>query len=164
MSAAKPGARPLTGRTVLICLIGFFATVAAVNAVMIRAAVSTFGGTETASAYKAGQAFEREIEAARAQDALRWQVKADVRRAGGQALVEIEARDAAGHALTGLTATASLHHPTDARADHALPLEQGPPGHFRGAVVTPAGQWDVLIDLARDGERVFRSRNRVVLR
>ena len=164
MSSARASARPLTGRTVLICLVGFFATVAAVNAVMIRAAVSTFGGTETASAYKAGQSFEREIEAVRAQDALHWQVKADVRRTGGQAVIEIDARDADGHALSGLTATAALHHPTDARADHALPLEQGAPGHFRGAAASAAGQWDVLIDLARDGERVFRSRNRVVLR
>ena len=44
-SAAR---RELTGRMVLICLVAFFAIVAGVNAVMIRAAVSTFGGVETA--------------------------------------------------------------------------------------------------------------------
>ena len=47
---------------------------------MIRAAISTFGGVETGSSYQAGLAFEREIAAARAQDALHWQVKANVRR------------------------------------------------------------------------------------
>ena len=46
--------RPLTGRTVLICLIAFFAVVAIVNGIMIRAAISTFGGVETGSAYQAG--------------------------------------------------------------------------------------------------------------
>ena len=57
-------ARPLTGRTVLFCLIGFFSVVAGVNAVMIRAAVSTFGGVETSSSYQAGLAFAREAAAA----------------------------------------------------------------------------------------------------
>ena len=37
----------------LFCLIGFFAVVAGVNAIMIRAAVSTFSGVETASARRA---------------------------------------------------------------------------------------------------------------
>ena len=54
---------------VLICLVAFFAVVAGVNAVMIRAAVSTFGGVETDSAYQAGLAFAREIAAARRRSA-----------------------------------------------------------------------------------------------
>ena len=59
--------RPLTGRTVLLCLIAFFAVVSIVNGIMIRAAISTFGGLETGSAYQAGQAFTHDIEAASAQ-------------------------------------------------------------------------------------------------
>ena len=39
------------------------------NVVMIRAAISTFGGVETAKPYQAGLAFKREIAAARAQEA-----------------------------------------------------------------------------------------------
>jgi nitrogen fixation protein FixH len=156
-------ARPLTGRTVLICLIAFFAVVATVNGIMVRAALTTFGGVETASAYQAGRAFEHEIEVARAQDARRWQVKANVRRTGGAAQVEIDARGADGKPLTGLVATAALHRPTDARADHVVPLAESAPGRFVGGAETAPGQWDVLIDLTRDGERVFRSRNRVVL-
>src|SRR5262249_4153197 len=131
---------------------------------MIRAAVTTFGGVETGSAYQAGRVFEREVEAARAQDARHWQVKGNVRRAGELALIEIEARDAAGKPLNGLEASAALHHPTNARADHVVPLTESAPGRFSGTVAAAPGQWDVLIDLSRDGERVFRSRNRVVLR
>ena len=71
-------ARPVTGRMVLVCLIAFFGVVARRNALMIRAAVSTFGGVETASSYQAGLAFEREVAAARAQDERDWQVKAKV--------------------------------------------------------------------------------------
>ncbi len=38
----------LTGRTVLFILFGFFGVIAAVNFVMVTAAVTTFGGLETA--------------------------------------------------------------------------------------------------------------------
>jgi nitrogen fixation protein FixH len=166
MAAAndKARARPVTGRMVLFCLIGFFAIVAGMNAIMIRAAVSTFSGVETASAYQAGQSFEREAEAARAQNRLHWQVQADVRAADGKTLVEIDARDASGRPLPGLEATAQLSHPTDRRADQTMALREDASGHFRGTVGAVIGQWDVVIELSRDGERVFRSRNRVMLR
>jgi nitrogen fixation protein FixH len=163
-TAGESGPRPLTGRVVLAWVIAFFAVVALVNAVMIRAALTTFGGVETASAYQAGQVFEREAAAARAQDARQWRVQANLRRDGGDAVLEIKAHDAEGRALTGLSATAGLHHPTDARGDHAVPLAEAAPGRFSGAVAAAPGQWDVLIEFSRAGERVFRSRNRVVLK
>ena len=38
-------------------------------------------------------------------------------------------------------------------------------GHFRGGAANmAAGQWDLVIELARQGERQFRSVNRIVLR
>ena len=66
MAAANDNARPrpVTGRMVLFCLIGFFAVVAGVNAIMIRAAVSTFSGVETANSYQEGVTFAREEAAA----------------------------------------------------------------------------------------------------
>lgn len=161
-SEARP--RVLTGRAVLIWVVGFFAVVSLVNAIMIRAAVSTFGGVETSSAYQAGQTFAREVESARAQDARHWQVTADVHRNGDLALVVIDARGADGKPLAGLAASAALHHPANARADHAVALSETAPGRYTGTSATAAGQWDVLIDLSRAGERVFRSRNRVVLK
>lgn len=156
--------RQLTGRTVLICLILFFAVISIVNGIMIRAAISTFGGLETGSSYQAGLAFRQEAEAARAQDARHWQVRADVRLADGGTLVELDARDASGRPLTGLEATASLHRPTDRRADLAVSMREHGAGHFRGTAGSAPGQWDLVIELSRDGERMFRSRNRVVLR
>ena len=155
--------RPLTGRTVLICLIAFFAVISIVNGIMIRAAISTFGGVETGSAYQAGKAFKLETDAARAQDERHWQVKASLRPAAGKTLIDIEARDAAGRSLAGLAAIAYLHHPASRRADQTVTLSEGPSGHFSATANPVAGQWDVLIELSRDGERVFRSRNRVVL-
>ena len=156
--------RPWTGRMVLICLIAFFGVVALVNGIMIHAAVTTFSGVETGSAYQAGQEFKYEAAAARAQEERHWLVRADVRSVDGKTLIEIDARDAAGRPLAGLEAITLLQHPTDRRADQTITLSEGTSGHFRGTAAPLSGQWDVLIDLSRGGERVFRSRSRVVLR
>ena len=166
MVAAKDNTRvrPVTGRMVLFCLIGFFAVVAGVNAIMIRAAVSTFSGVEATSRYQAGQSFAREADAARVQNRLHWQVQANLRAAEGKTLVEIDARDASGRPLSGLEATALLQHPTDRRADQTVALSEDASGHFGGEAGPIVGQWDVVIELSRDGARVFRSRNRVMLR
>ena len=155
--------RPVTGRMVLVCLIAFFGVVSLANAVMIRFAVTTFGGVETSSSYQAGLSFGRESAAARAQDQRHWQVKGRVLPAAGATTVEIDARDAAGQPLAGLTASAHLAHPTDRRADQMVSLSEAASGRFRGTAGALAGQWDLVIELARDGTRLFRSRNRVVL-
>jgi len=155
--------RPLTGRIVLMCLIAFFAIISLVNGIMIRFAVTTFGGVETSSSYQAGLAYTRESNAAHTQDALGWQVKASVRPSTGMTRIDIDARDAAGVALAGLQAVASFERPTDRRADQTVALHEDGSGHFRGSVAPITGQWDLIIELSRDGERLFRSRNRVVL-
>jgi nitrogen fixation protein FixH len=153
----------VTGRMVLAGLVGFFGLVAGVNAAMIYAAVSTFGGVETESSYRAGLAFAREAATVEAQDARHWTVTAKAAIEGDATVVEVTARDATGQPLTNLAATASLVHPTDRRADHAVPLESAGAGRFRGTTAASAGQWDLVIELSRDDERLFRSKNRVWL-
>ncbi|HLH96408.1 MAG TPA: FixH family protein [Xanthobacteraceae bacterium] len=166
LAASEPiQPRELTGRMVLACLVGFFAIVMAVNAVMMTAAVKTFAGLADDSPYLAGLAFEQEIVAARAQQALHWQVQGKiVWTEDGQARLELSARDANGSPLPGLTATATLVHPTDRSLDHDLAMTEVAAGQFRGETMSDPGNWDLVIELARGGERQFRSRNRVVLR
>lgn len=156
--------REVTGRMVLFCFLGFFGVVAAVNAVLVRAAVSTFGGVETQNAYQAGLNFARDIAAADAQEALHWQVKATVSSGPDATVVEIDARDAQGRPLTGLDASAQLVHPTDRRFDVAVPLDERASGTFAGHGDAVHGNWLLVIDLSREGTRMFRSRNRVFLR
>jgi nitrogen fixation protein FixH len=154
----------VTGRMVLAGLVGFFGLVAGVNAAMIYAAVSTFGGVETESSYRAGLAFAREAATVEAQDARHWSVSAKAAIEGNTTVVEVAARDASGQPITNLAATASLVHPTDRRADHAVPLVSNGAGRFRGTTAASAGQWDLVIELSRADERLFRSKNRVWLR
>lgn len=156
--------KELSGRTVLFGLVAFFAVVAGVNGIMVTAAVKTFGGVETESSYKAGLAFAREIAAADAQEARHWQVRASVVRSGGDARVEVLARDAADQPLRDVNALVRLAHPTDRRLDQPVAMTVDGAGRFSGTAAYVAGQWDLVIDLDRGGERMFRSRNRVHLR
>jgi len=156
--------REITGRMVFVCLLGFFTVVAGINALMTVLAVSTFGGVETESSYKAGLAFARELSASRAQDALRWRVQASVTPQSEGQRIELLTQDADGRPLTGISASARLSHPTDRRADVAVDLRQTSPGRHIGNATPSDGQWDLIVELARNGERVFRSKNRVAIK
>ena len=157
-------ARELTGRAVLFWLLGFFGFVFAVNAVMIKAASSTFAGLETSSSYKAGLLFKQELASAERQAALHWRVDGKLVDQDGEAVLDFTVRDAKGEPVTGLTAQARLAHPATARLDHVVPLESVGTGMFHGAVKAARGQWELIVDIERDGERAFRSRSRVSLR
>lgn len=163
--AARPRQpRELTGRTVLYLMLAFFAVVIGVNAFMAREALSTFGGVDTDSSYRAGQLFEREVAMAKAQDQQHWHVDAKVTPAAdGSALLDIVARDASGAPLAGMAATALFARPTDRRLDRTAAVSEYAPGRFRGSAVIAAGQWDLIIELSRRGDRLFRSKNRIVI-
>jgi nitrogen fixation protein FixH len=153
----------LTGRMVLAGLVAFFAVVVGVNGLMTYAAISTFGGVETESSYRAGLAFANEMASAHAQDARHWNVTAKAALNGDMTVLEVTARDAAGRPVPNLAAAAQLVHPTDRRGDVIVPLADSGAGMFRGETAAAAGQWDLVIELSRAGERLFRSKNRVWL-
>jgi nitrogen fixation protein FixH len=163
--SGEKAARALTGRTVLIALLGFFGVVIGVNGVMIALAIGTMPGLETEKPYQAGIAYNAEIEAARAQAVRRWSVASHVSRsAEGHATVSVTAHDAGGAPVGGLAVTVRLQRPADQRGDRAMELGEREPGVYRGeAADVAAGAWDVEIDAARASQRLFRSRNRIVV-
>lgn len=164
--AAAPGSRPreLTGRMVLAYLLSFFAVVFAVNFYMAHVAIATFTGVQTESSYEAGLAFEAQEEAARAQDARHWKVEGHLARsAAGEVTLQLAVADKNGVAPAHLTAAVRLVHPTQAEFDQAMTLAQVAPGHFVGTGDARAGQWDLVLELNQGAERVFRSKNRVIL-
>jgi nitrogen fixation protein FixH len=160
----KPPAE-MTGRKVLLWLVAFFVVVFAVNGVLVRAAISTFGGVETTSSYKAGLQFGQEVASAQRQDALHWQVSGKLtRNSAGFAVLDVTARDANAAPLAGLSAQALLAHPADSRLDRAIPVRSIASGVFHGQAAAQPGQWELIVDLYRGDDRLFRSRSRVTLR
>jgi len=157
--------RELTGRMVLLYLVSFFFVVFAVNGIMMRAAIFTFGGTERTGAYQAGLNFGQEMAAAQRQQALHWQVAGQLTRdAAGFAVLEVTALDDKGAALSGLSARARLAHPADSRLDRDIALSSLGGGRYRGEADATRGHWELIVDLYRGDERLFRSRSRVTLR
>lgn len=164
-SCGGPGSREVTGRKVFVCLVAFFVLVAAANGVMMTAAITTFGGVETASSYQAGLAFAREASAVEAQDRLGWRVAVRTPSDGGATpVIEIVARDGANEPLTGLAVSGRLSHPMDKRADRVLTWRTFAAGVFRAETGRAAGQWDLVIELSQGDTPRFRSRNRLTLR
>ncbi|WP_398481578.1 FixH family protein [Tardiphaga sp.] len=160
-----PG-RPITGRFVLICLIIFFGLIIGINVVMMKLAIETLPGTEVDSPYAASLAYGNEIEAARAQATRGWAVVAHVARADdGSASVRVEARDREGKPLRDVVFTGRLERPADRRLDHAVELAAIDGAVYGGRVARlAAGQWDLVLEGDRKGERIFLSRNRVILK
>lgn len=157
--------KPLTGTKVFLMLVAFFGVVIGVNITMMKLAIATLPGTDVDSPYAAGLTYDREISAAQDQAARKWQVNAHIeRRADGNAVLQVEARDAAGQPVSGLKFGGRLERPTDKRADLAVELSEAGIGIYRGnAASVAAGQWDMVIEGKLRGARVFLSRNRVIL-
>ena len=163
-TAGKP-VREFTGRTMAMWLGGFFAVIFTANAIFIWLAFDSRTGLEVESSYKAGQGYQREIDAARLQAERGWNFSANVvRAADGEARVRIQARDRNDAPLTSLPLTATLHRPTQSAEDRGVSLIEGEAGVYSGRVDRlAAGQWDLLIEALDENGVRFRSKNRVFL-
>ena len=154
----------VTGWLVLVYLLTFFGVVTGVNGVMIYEALSTMRGVDTESAYQAGRMFEQDVAMLKAQDTRHWQVDAKLTPVPEGARLDLLARDEAGHVLTGMAASASFKRPTDRGLDRRIALTEDSSGQFNGKTELIPGQWDLVIEISRQGERLFRSKNRVVIK
>ncbi|MBN8980650.1 MAG: FixH family protein [Rhizobiales bacterium] len=157
--------RPLTGKTVLFLLLAFFGVVVGVNMTMMKLAINTLPGTEVDSAYSASLAYTSEINAARNQFERHWSVEARLTRlAEGSATLTLVANDDQGKPLRDVEFNGRLERPTDKRGDRRIVLARAGEGTFFGKILdVSAGQWDLVIEGDTGGQRVFLSKNRVVL-
>jgi nitrogen fixation protein FixH len=148
----------------LLIAVVCFGAVFAVNGLMAYLAISTFPGDADPSPYEHGLAYEKDIAAAKTQAALGWKVSEHLARDGeGEATIEVRMLDAAGAPVAGLDVKASFNSPRDAKLDQDLTLTESAPGVYSGRLRARRGQWDVDLEAARDGARLFKSANRVAL-
>lgn len=152
----------LSGRVVLLCLLGFFGVVAAVNAAFIYYAISTFPGLAVESSYKAGQEYEQEVAAGRAQSERAWKVNGEVKPDGPGARVAMTFNDAAGAPVPGLDVEVKLVHAVDPSHDRAVRLVETGAGLYAAAFADlPSGRWYLTVEASRGGERLFKSDNEI---
>ncbi len=163
--AVQSFAKPLTGKGVLLWLTSFFMIVFAVNGYMMRVAFSTFAGVDADNAYKAGLEYEKEIDGADTQSALGWKVTLRLVPTGINSYrLSVTTADSASKQISGLTADVLLVHPTDRRLDLPVKMTGTGVGSFLGEFSARPGNRDLRIELYKDGERQFRSWNRIFLK
>jgi nitrogen fixation protein FixH len=149
MTAQTQPAGALTGRKVAAIFVVFFGVVAAVNFTMARFASSTFGGVVVENSYVASQKFNGWLDAAKAQQALGWQVSL-ARLPDDRVALRI-----AGAGPAGLTLVGQARHPLGRAPDQALDFAVASDGAFVSRQALPAGRWLVRFE-ARQGSATYR--------
>lgn len=144
----RPSARRFTGYHAALILICFFGVVIAVNLVMARFALSTFGGTIVDNSYVASQKYNDWLAQSRAQEEHGWQVADPVR--SGKAL-QVSVRNARGEPLTGASITTIAHHPVGRGEAVALEYVEVSPGQYASTHALPDGRWKLKTSIAFGG-------------
>ncbi len=139
-----------TGWHMATILIIFFGIVIAVNLVMARFAVSTFGGTVVDNSYVASQNYNRWLAAADAQARLGWVSK--VRLDPARRLALLVSKD--GAPLANLAAQGLAIHPLGHTPSIPLTFELSSTGALQSKQTLPAGRWRVQITLRRSVDTV----------
>ena len=154
----------VTGRMVMLSVIGFFIIVIGVNVGMAFIAVKTFSGLQTEKPYENGLAFNREIRKSQEQAALGWRVEEHIIRSADNIVdMEIGVRDQQEQVVKGLVISAIMKSPADYHKDCRSELIGDAQGIYRAQFPCSAGQWDVEIVAQRDGDVIYRSINRIIL-
>lgn len=158
--------KAISGKTVLVWLLAFFGVVFAANAVFIYLALGSFPGVVVESSYEAGQTYNEEIAAAKAQSELNWQVSTEfVRTTGADGRLVVTAKDAQGTPLYGVALNALLRNPVHDDADVKVDFTADGGGRYVGEVENLAdGNWTLILEIEKDGERKFRSENRIFVK
>lgn len=164
---------PNRGRWYPWVFVAAFIVVIAVNGVMVSLAVGSFTGLETEHPYERGLNYNDMLAAARAQEALGWQVEYEALPAGeasdGVLPVVLTSRflDKNGRPLTGLDVKAFLLRPTAQGYDLQVELQEAGGGRYSADAVLPlAGQWDLRIvatTTASPTVRSWQSSRRIVV-
>lgn len=130
--------REITGRHVLLLMVGFFAVIIATDSWLVYKAVSTFGGIETQDAYRKGLAYNDRIAEERAQAALGWTKDARIEK--NELRVSIRDKDQKG--VGNLQITAVVGRPATNTSDLTLKLTEIGAGEYMATVgALEAGNW-----------------------
>lgn len=155
--------RELNGWHVLAAMLAFFGTIIAVDSVLIYKAVSTFGGIESANAYRDGLHYNARLARAAEQANLGWTENVEAAASPQRLRVTLTGPDGAG--VTGRHVVAEVGRPATNRFDRTLELVEVAPGLYEAALADAGpGTWAVGLSVfeRRGGdEPVYRARRRL---
>ena len=131
--------RRLTGKHILLILLGFFAVVAIVNAAFIYFAISTGPGEEKGASYEVGLRYNNILAEERTQNALQWNHQLQIMQ-GSRLRVAITKSE--GTPVAGLAVAGSFGRPAADSADRTLAFKEIDAGVYEADLgqISP-GSW-----------------------
>lgn len=162
---SEPETGGIGGRHVLAAMLAFFGVIIIADATMIYKAVSTFGGLESANAYRDGLAYNARIARDARQSASGWHDAVEV--LPNPARVRVSFKGADGQPIENLRIEAVLGRPATNRSDMLLRPQELTPGVFEAPIGdSPApGTWIATIKAFQAGgaadEPVYQTRRRL---
>ncbi len=142
------GFDPTRGRWIPWVFVGGMGVVVVVNAILVWFALTTFTGVSTPRAFDRGRTYNDVLAEAARQDALGWATS--VRFA--EAVLEVEARDAAGASLSGVL-SGVLHRPLSGE-DEPLVFRAVAPGRWQAVAAPRPGLWEARLVLRNASGRI----------
>lgn len=145
--------------------VAFFLVVVSANGALIWIALKSWTGTAIDQAFEKGLAYNRNLEAARAQAALGWKARLEARIVEGFWVETVlTLSDADGAPIENAQVQATFERPTQLGNDFAIALRHEGQGRYQAAFELPLiGQWNVHVTARRDGT-LFVHDERVILR
>lgn len=147
--------------------VGAFAVVFAVNITMVTFATSTFSGLAVERAFDKGNAYNAEIAAERAQEALGWSADFGIAESREEAddartvVWRLVVADKSGRPVDGLAVSAAVERPAVTGHDIAIVLHPTGPGTYAAETLLPfKGLWVVRLTASRPGDPAYRLRIR----
>lgn len=140
--------RTFTGRHMTAILVAGFGIVIAVNLVMARFAVTTFGGVVVENSYVASQEFNQWLERADRSRALGWQPSV-TRLQDGRIRVAFDSASSPSDLL------AIARHPLGGQPDTILQFTRVSPGQFVSERPLSPGRWTIRLE-GRAGNDFWR--------
>lgn len=147
---APPAPKRFTGWHMFAILVAFFGVVFAVNFLMARLAMKTFGGEVVENSYDASQKFNRWLDEAAREKALGWDATA-TRAADGKVTIKLK-----GAPETGVSLSAVARHVLGRLPDTALTFASTGNGEFVSHETLPNDRWRLRITLSANGHQ-FRT-------
>lgn len=152
----------LKGWHVLMCFIGFFGLMFAVNGVFLYHAITSFPGEDVKKSYVQGLDYNRTLSARKAQRALGWNAQAGFE----QDRLIFKLRDSNDQIVYAHRVDAEIRHSATTQKDQTLTLTRSPTGEYAAEVSElGAGQWTVRFKVFSqvDNSLIFEAQKNIVV-
>ncbi|MCB2052183.1 MAG: FixH family protein [Novosphingobium sp.] len=137
-----------TGWHMTTILVAFFGVVIAVNIIMARYALSTFGGVTVENSYVASQEFNRWLDEAEREKALGWSAAVG-RQSDGRIEIALVGPQ------PGAKVTVDARHPLGRQPDRMLVFAGVGDGRYLSRETLPEGRWTLRLAVEQ-GSHVWR--------